>query len=204
MRRPYDDPAMTPPGPYQSVSSLHIAMGIGEGVGGIHLSGVNNLIDSQRVSSQSLAGHPLGAPLQSGEGAGAALSPCRNSQAALRVARTTLKSALDVSNIMGGSGKPLLRAPPEALGNSAVASVAGTSGGASSARALRERASAPQGQSGSRSGVAAAAGGTKPCQPGQVGFSGVSSFDEGLTRAEVSLEFEISVAIHPAALLNSA
>jgi hypothetical protein len=98
MRRPYDDPAMTSPGPYQSVSSLHVAMGIGEGVGGIHLSGVDNLIDSQ--SSQSLAGHPLGAPLQSGEGAGAALSPCRNSQAALRVARTTLKSALDVSNII--------------------------------------------------------------------------------------------------------
>ena len=176
MRRPSEDPAMPSSGPYQSfISSVYVAMGIGEGVGGAHLSGVNNLAEAQRVSSQSLVGHPLRVPQRSGEGAGAAFPACRISQAAVRVPRTTPESAPGVPNMVGGSGKPLFRTPPEASGTTGVASVAATSGGASAARALREGGDVPHGQSGWKAVVPAVAGGSKPCQPGQVGFAGASS-----------------------------
>ena len=182
MRQPSEDPAVPSTGPYHSfMASLHVAMGNGEGVGSAQFSGVNNLVVPQRISSQNLVGHPLRVPQQSGEGLGTAVLPCRNSQAAMRVPRTTPESGHDVSNIVGGSGKPLFRTPPEALGNSAVASLAVTTGGASSARELREAANVPQGQSGSRAGVPALAACSKPCQPGQVGFAGMSSRGEGLT-----------------------
>ena len=119
MRRPSDDPAMPSSGPYQSfIGSVYVTMGIGEGVEGAHLSGVNNLADSQRVSSQSLVGHPLRVPQRNGEGAGAAFPAFRISQAAVRVPRATTESAPGVPNMVGGSGKPLffahrpkLRAP---------------------------------------------------------------------------------------------
>ncbi|KAG0569010.1 hypothetical protein KC19_6G058800 [Ceratodon purpureus] len=192
MRQPSEDPAVPSTGPYHSfMASLHVAMGNGEGVGSAQFSGVNNLVVPQRISSQNLVGHPLRVPQQSGEGLGTAVLPCRNSQAAMRVPRTTPESGHDVSNIVGGSGKPLFRTPPEALGNSAVASLAVTTGGASSARELREAANVPQGQSGSRAGVPALAACSKPCQPGQVGFAGppggvVGHGDKGVQSYEIS------------------
>ncbi|KAG0612901.1 hypothetical protein M758_6G061200 [Ceratodon purpureus] len=185
MRRPSEDPAVSSSGPYSFMASFYVAMGMGEGVG------VANPVVPQRISSQNLVGHPLRVPQQSGEGLGTAVLPCRNSQAAMRVPRTTPESGHDVSNIDGGSGKPLFRTPPEVLGNSAVASLAVSTGGASSAREVREAANVPHGQSGSRAGVPALVACSKPCQPGQVGFAGppggvVGHGDKGVQSYEIS------------------
>jgi len=182
MRRPSEDPAMPSAGPYHSfMASLHIAMGIGEGIGA-HLSGVNNVVDPQRVSSQSLVGHPLRVLQHSSEGAGA----IRNSQATLRLPRTTPESVPGVSNTILGSGKPLFRTPPEALGNAVSASTAVSGGGGSTAKVLRDRINILQVQSGSKTGAAAVVGNSKPCQPGQVGFAGLSTsaFTSDLYAAE--------------------
>lgn len=210
VRRPSEDPAMPSTGPYHSfMASLHVAMGIGEGVGGIHLSGVNNLVDPQRGSSQSWIGHPLRVPQQSGEGAGAAFPGCINSQTAMRVPRTTPESAPGACNAIGGSGKPLFRTPPGALGVAMVGSAAVASGGASTARALREGVGAGQGQSGSKAGAPAVAGGSRPVQRGQGGFAGLSTGDELLSSYSYDAESRVwdesvqslsqpSVAIRPA------
>lgn len=167
IRRPSEDPAMPSTGPYHSfMASLHIAMGIGEGVGA-HLAGVNSVVDPPRVSSLSLAGPPLRVLQHSAEGTGAIALPCRNSQAALRVPRTTPESVPGVSNVISGSGKSLFPTPPEA-------SIAVSSGGGSTAGVLRDRINILQAQCGSKTGASAVVADSKPCQPGQVGFTGLS------------------------------
>lgn len=163
IRRPSEDPTMPTAGPYHSfMASLHIALG--EGVSS-YPSSVYNVVDPQRVSSQSLAGHALRVPQHSAEGAAGAL---RNSQAALRVPRTTPES---VPGSVLGSGKPLFRTPPETLVSAALAST-GVSGGGASA-ALRDRINILQVQSVSTAVV----GGIKPSQPGQVAFAGQPAWE---------------------------